>query len=173
MTPNYRRPNNFFAKESSIDDNQRRLDDMMLFNSQKQQKLLSNERQRFQPPVSPNRFGTLTAKRNDFVNVNKVYKEPIVDRRGHFEEQDAIRSQVNKIWIRHDINRSGALDKVETANFLRDFCASNGKPAPNMQTFSRFFFDYDKNRDGLIQKSEMARFIRDYLDATRDEFGAA
>lgn len=75
---------------------------------------------------------------------------------------------MNKIWFKHDVNRSGALDKVETANFLRDFCASQGKPAPNMKTYQRFFFEFDSNRDGLIQKQEMARFIKSYLDATRE-----
>ena len=109
--------------DSSIDDAQKRMDDMMLYNSQKQQKLLSNERARLAPPThySPQRYG--------------VQAPAIYDRRGHFDEQDFIRDQVNKIWVKHDVNRSGALDKVETANFLRDFCASQGKPAPNMKTY--------------------------------------
>ena len=104
----------------------------------------------------------------DFVAVDRLerkYEKPIYNRKLYFEEQDYIRDQVNKIWIKFDINRSGALDKIETANFLKDFCATNGKPAPNMQSFSRFFFEYDKNRDGLIQKQEMARFIKAFLDS--------
>jgi hypothetical protein len=116
----------------------------MLYNSTKQPKsFLSNERPRVPPPThySPQRY-----------NQRAVRPQANFDRRGYFDEQDYIRDQVNKIWFKHDINRSGALDKVETANFLRDFCAAQGKPAPNMKTFQRFFFEFDKNRDGLIQK---------------------
>ena len=97
--------------------------------------------------------------------VERTYEKPIYNRRMYFEEQDFIREQVHKIWVKYDINRSGALDKVETANFLKDFCASNGKPAPNMQTYTRFFIEFDKNRDGLISKQEMARFIKTFLDS--------
>lgn len=75
----------------------------------------------------------------DRVNVDRAYEKPIFNRKLYFEEQDNIRDQVNKIWIKYDINRSGSLDKIESANFLRDFCASNGKQAPNMQSFSRFY----------------------------------
>jgi Ca2+-binding EF-hand superfamily protein len=96
--------------------------------------------------------------------VNKVYQKPIVDRRGFFDQQDNIRDQVNKIWAKHDINRNGVLDRVEAANFLRDFYATQGRPAPSMQQFSRFFQEFDKNRDGMIQKQEMARFIKNFMD---------
>ena len=120
------------------------MDDMMLYNSQKPQKLLSHERPRLAPSTntySPQRYNQISVRpQADF------------DRRGYFDEQDYIRNQVNKIWLKHDINRSGALDRVETANFLRDFCATQGKPAPGMKTFQRFFSEFDSNRDGLIQK---------------------
>lgn len=98
--------------DSSFDDDQQRLDDMMLYNSQKHQKLLSNDRPRLPPPshYSPQRYQPVAVK-----------AKPEVDRRSYFDEQDYIRDQVNKIWIKHDINRSGALDKIETANFLWDF----------------------------------------------------
>ena len=97
--------------------------------------------------------------------VDKTYEKPIYNRKMYFEDQDLIREQVHKIWVKFDINRSGALDKVETANFLKDFCAANGKQAPSMQTFTRFFLEFDKNRDGLISKQEMARFIKSFNES--------
>jgi hypothetical protein len=110
------------------------MDDMMLYNSKKQ---LSNSRPRYARPAS------------EYYSPRDPQR---YDRRAYFDEQDYIRDQVNKIWFKHDINRSGALDKVETANFLREWCAQQGKPSPNLKSFQRFFYEFDKNRDGLIQR---------------------
>lgn len=141
--------------DTSIDVAQQKLDDMMLFNSQKRKSLYTTQKPRVpaKPMYSPSR--------------RSEWAQPGYSRRGYFDELDYIRDQINKIWFKHDINRSGALDKMEVANFLKDFCAAQGKPAPNMQTYHRFFYEFDKNRDGLIQRNEMARFIKKYLDSKK------
>lgn len=137
---------------------------MMLFESQKRKSMYTAHKPRVPAPTlySPQRRR----------NIDDGWDRPGFDRKGYFTELDYIRDQVNKIWFKYDVNRSGALDKIETANFLKDFCAAQRKPAPNMQTFHRFFFDFDKNRDGLIQKQEMARFIKSFLESKRN-FGTA
>lgn len=82
------------------------------------------------------------------------------DRRNYFDEHGQIRDIINQIWAKHDVNRSGSLDKIETANFMRDYMSSQRMPPPSMQTFQRFFEEFDKNRDGVISKLEMARFVK-------------
>jgi Ca2+-binding EF-hand superfamily protein len=105
----------------------------------------------------------------DFTGRKPSYQNFDNSRKNYFDDHDMIRDQVNRIWAKHDANRSGALDKIETANFLRDYMSSQRLPAPSMETFRRFFAEFDSNRDGVISKMEMARFVKQYMVQSRME----
>ena len=74
-----------------------------------------------------------------------------------------IMDQVNKIWDKYDSDRSGVLDKIESANFLNEILTAQGMGPPSMEQFNMFFSEFDINNDGVIQKSEMARFIKRFI----------
>jgi hypothetical protein len=42
------------------------------------------------------------------------------------DETDLIESLVNKIWNKYDADKSGSLDKIETANFLNEILTIQG-----------------------------------------------
>lgn len=65
-------------------------------------------------------------------------------------DQNYILSQVNKIWDKYDIDYSGVLDKIESANFLNEILRAQGKGPPTMEEFNRFFAEFDINHDGVI-----------------------
>ena len=70
---------------------------------------------------------------------------------------------MNKIWDKYDVDYSGVLDKIESANFLNEILTAQGLGPPSMEQFNRFFSAFDINHDGVIQKSEMARFIKRFI----------
>ena len=77
------------------------------------------------------------------------------------EKDRVIRQAVDKIWVDYDKDKSGALDRVETKNFLKDVLSN--MPPPNNFDDSKFeltFNSIDKNSNGLIEKVEMVAFIK-------------
>ena len=42
------------------------------------------------------------------------------------EETGDIRSEVERIWNKYDVERTGSLDKIETANFLNEILTIRG-----------------------------------------------
>jgi len=78
-------------------------------------------------------------------------------------ESDFIAQMVEQIWDKYDVDRSGALDKIETANFLNEILTIQGQGPPSMEQFNRFFAEFDINQDGVIQRNEMAKFIRQFV----------
>ena len=79
------------------------------------------------------------------------------------EQKNYIRDQVNKIWDKYDLDQSGVLDKIESANFLNEILIAQNMGPPTMEMFNRFFAEFDINNDGVIQRSEMARFIKRFI----------
>lgn len=75
--------------------------------------------------------------------VNKVTQDSEID-------QSYILAQVNKIWDKYDVDYSGVLDKIESANFLNEILRAQGKGPPTMEEFNRFFAEFDINHDGVI-----------------------
>ena len=58
---------------------------------------------------------------------------------------------VNRIWKKYDTDRSGMLDKIETANFLNEILTTQNMGSPSMEQFNMFFSEFDINKDGVIQ----------------------
>ena len=75
--------------------------------------------------------------------VNKAPQDSEID-------QSYILGQVNRIWDKYDVDFSGVLDKIESANFLNEILRAQGKGPPTMEEFNRFFAEFDLNHDGVI-----------------------
>lgn len=91
------------------------------------------------------------------------FEEPAKARKLNHVEKDFIKDQVNEIWSKYDVDDSGVLDKIETANFLNEILTAQGQGPPTMEQFNMFFAEFDTNHDGVIQKGEMARFIKRFI----------
>ena len=66
-------------------------------------------------------------------------------------QQKFIRDMVKRIWYKYDTDRSGMLDKIETANFLNEILTTQNMGPPSMEQFNMFFAEFDINNDGVIQ----------------------
>lgn len=82
------------------------------------------------------------------------------------ESNDQTYALIDSIWGRYDTDNSGALDKLETLNFLNEFMQLKGKPTVTVDQFNIFFKKFDENGDGQIEKSEMANFVRRFIQGT-------
>jgi Ca2+-binding EF-hand superfamily protein len=79
------------------------------------------------------------------------------------ESNDQTYALIDSIWGRYDTDNSGALDKLETLNFLNEFMQLKGKPTVTVDQFNVFFKKFDENGDGQIEKGEMANFVRRFI----------
>lgn len=79
------------------------------------------------------------------------------------ESNDQTYALIDQIWGRYDTDNSGALDKLETLNFLNEFMQLKGKPTVTVDQFNIFFKKFDVNGDGQIEKNEMASFVRRFI----------
>lgn len=79
------------------------------------------------------------------------------------ESNDQTYALIDSIWGRYDTDNSGALDKLETLNFLNEFMQLKGKPTVTVDQFNIFFKKFDENGDGQIEKGEMANFVRRFI----------
>lgn len=64
------------------------------------------------------------------------------------ESNDQTYALIDSIWGRYDTDNSGALDKLETLNFLNEFMQLKGKPTVTVDQFNIFFKKFDENGDG-------------------------
>ena len=79
------------------------------------------------------------------------------------ESNDQTYALIDSIWGRYDTDNSGALDKLETLNFLNEFMQLKNKPTVTVDQFNIFFKKFDENGDGQIEKGEMANFVRRFI----------
>ena len=95
--------------------------------------------------------------------VLNFYKPPVPAIQYGVENYDMILQQVDKIFLKYDVNRSGYLEKRECLRLVDDLLAAKGQPLANVSQFNRIFAEYDINNDGVISRTEMARFVRKFI----------
>lgn len=80
-------------------------------------------------------------------------------------EKDRIyKDAIEKIWDQFDVDKTGALDRVETKSFLTTVLAN--VPPPNNYDESKFedtFAAMDKNNNGKIERKEMVMFVKNIM----------
>merc|ERR1712183_88178 len=71
---------------------------------------------------------------------------------------------VEDIWGTYDKDNSGALDKEETKQFVKDtlkeMADGDDNDEFNEEDFNKCFEEFDKDGSGTIEKDEMALFIK-------------
>ena len=71
---------------------------------------------------------------------------------------------VEDIWGTYDKDNSGALDKEETKQFVKDtlkeMADGDDQDEFNEEDFNKCFEEFDKDGSGTIEKDEMALFIK-------------
>ena len=71
-----------------------------------------------------------------------------------------IRKCVDDIWDEYDKDNSGALDKDETKEFVKNTLSEMGINGEFETDFDACFAEFDKDKSGTIEKDEMAVFIK-------------
>ena len=71
-----------------------------------------------------------------------------------------IRKCVDDIWAEYDKDNSGALDKDETKEFVKNTLSEMGINGEFETDFDACFAEFDKDKSGTIEKDEMAVFIK-------------
>jgi Ca2+-binding EF-hand superfamily protein len=66
---------------------------------------------------------------------------------------------VEDIWGTYDKDNSGALDKEETKQFVKDTLKEMAD-GDDEEDFNKCFEEFDKDGSGTIEKDEMALFIK-------------
>jgi hypothetical protein len=76
-----------------------------------------------------------------------------------YTQEEIISETVQKLFVKYDVDRSGALNRRETLKLINDIYASEGRrPVTNTQ-FNKIFSEFDQNGDGLMSKKEMSKFV--------------
>ena len=79
-------------------------------------------------------------------------------------KDQAIQDVIDDIWETYDVDKSGALDKEETKNFVQDTLGNLGNgEAFSPDTFDEVFTSFDKDNSGTVEKSEMVVFIKQLM----------
>mmetsp|Transcript_22520 Transcript_22520/g.25339 ORF Transcript_22520/g.25339 Transcript_22520/m.25339 type:complete len:85 (+) Transcript_22520:1586-1840(+) len=79
-----------------------------------------------------------------------------------------LKKGVDGIWLQHDVDNDGFLDREEAKQFVVEMLETNG------QTFDQGLFDrmFDEAMDrgeegagdGKISRNEMAAFVREFME---------
>merc|ERR1712028_226182 len=83
----------------------------------------------------------------------------------HMSDIDTVIAKVvEDIWGTYDKDNSGALDKEETKQFVKDtlkeMADGDDNDEFNEEDFNKCFEEFDKDGSGTIEKDEMALFIK-------------
>lgn len=72
------------------------------------------------------------------------------------------------LWDTYDADKSGALDKVETKQFLKEALGNFGsRNALSNQNFEKVFAEFDQDNSGTIERDEMAQVIKQLLNGNQ------
>ena len=73
----------------------------------------------------------------------------------------AIQQVIDNMWEKYDVDRSGALDREETKNFVRyTLLDMNADDSFDDAAFEHVFNHFDKDGNGTIDKDEMLMFLK-------------
>ena len=79
-------------------------------------------------------------------------------------EEQAIQGVIDQIWDTYDVDKSGALDKMETKKFVQDTLGNLGSGDEfSDEAFDEVFATFDKDNSGTVEKNEMVVFIKQLL----------
>jgi len=79
-------------------------------------------------------------------------------------EEQAIQAVIDQIWDTYDKDKSGALDKQETKQFVKDTLGNlGGGDEFSDEAFDEVFSTFDKDQSGTVEKNEMVVFIKQLL----------
>ena len=83
----------------------------------------------------------------------------------------AIQQVIDNMWEKYDVDRSGALDREETKNFVRyTLLDMNAEDSFDDAAFEHVFNHFDKDGNGTIDKEEMLMFLKQnfFFDTSPD-----
>ena len=66
------------------------------------------------------------------------YKPPVPSS-NLYEGDEMVLQQVDKIFLKYDVNRSGYLEKRECLRLVDDVLSAKGQPLANVSQFNRIF----------------------------------
>ena len=79
-------------------------------------------------------------------------------------EEQAIQNVIDQIWATYDVDKSGALDKVEIKYFIKDTLSHLGRGDEFSQdAIDEVFETFDKDNSGTVEKEEMVPYIKQLL----------